>query len=467
MNNNEIETRIGTLSFTHDFANGYPTKETVEKIYDERDFQRACQIYLWAMPFVSFGEVEHVLMTAPGAAYGDLIRVDTVPAIQRFLTGNATTPYLMSWLNLEKSGPYVCELPAGPSAGFVNDMWQRPVTDMGFPGPDKGQGGKFLILGPGQAEPEGAKDFIVVRSTTVNNLWLLRLLVPEAKAREAMLGKIRLYPFSQRANPPATKVISLGGGDSLANAPRGFAFWDKLARLIDEEPVQERDRIMMGMLKSLGMEKGKPFNPDARMKKILTDATLVGEAMAKANDFDKRDMELSHYADGVHWHVSLCLDPSQETANYTLLDERDAWFYEASTTSEGMVSKTPGVGSTYLGTYKDKDGDWLDGAKNYRLHVPPNAPMKQFWSITLYDVDTRALIKNGTAVTDRSSLQDLVKSADGSVDLYFGPKAPQGFEKNWVPTVAGKAWFPYFRLYGPTEAHFNRTWILPDFEKVK
>jgi len=461
-----VETRIGKLEFTHDFDNGYPTKETVQKLYDERDFQRACQIYLWAMPFVSFGEVKHVLMTAPGAADGDLIRVDTVPAIHRFLTGNATTPYLMSWLNLEKSGPFVFEIPVGASAGFVNDMWQRPVTDMGFPGPDKGQGGKFLLLGPGQAEPQGTQGFIVVRSTTLNNLWLLRLLAPNVQETEAMRGKIRLYPFSQRANPPATKVVSVGGGDSHANAPRGFAYWEALAHWINEEPVQERDRIMMGMLKSLGIEKGKPFNPDARMKKILTEATLVGEAMAKANDFDKRQLELAHYADGVQWEFALAFDPSQESTFYTELDGRTAWFYEASCTSAGMVSKTPGIGSTYLSAYKDKHGDWLDGASNYRLHLPPNAPAKQFWSITLYDVSTRTLIENGSDITDRSSRQDLVKNADGSVDLYVGPKAPAGFEKNWIPTLAGKAWFPYFRLYGPTEAFFNRTWVLPDFEKV-
>ena len=462
-----VDTPIGKLAFTHDFANGYPTTETVEKLYDERDFQRACQVYLWALPIVSFGEVEHVLMDAPSAAYGSIIRVDTVPGIQRFLTGNATTPYLMAWLNLEKSGPYVIEIPAGAAAGFVNDLWQRPVTDIGFPGPDKGQGGKFLLLGPGQAAPEGTQGLIVVRSSTFNNLWLLRLLSPDAQGREAMLAKIRLYPVSKRATPPATRVLTLGGGASLAIAPRGLVYWEKLARWINEEPVQERDRIMMGMLKSLGIEKGRPFNPDARMKKILTEATLVGEAMAKANDFDKRQMELAHYADGVQWHFSLALDPSQESTFYTQLDERAAWFYEASCTSAGMVSKTPGLGSAYLAAYKDKNGDWLDGAQNYRLHVPPNAPAKQFWSITLYDVDTRALIKNGTAVTDRSSVQDLVKNADGSVDLYIGPNAPAGFEKNWIPTVAGKAWFPYFRLYGPTEAHFNRTWVLPDFEKVK
>jgi hypothetical protein len=179
-------------------------------------------------------------------------------------------------------------------------------------------------------------------------------------------------------------------------------------------------------------------------------------------------MELSHYADGVHWHFSLCLDVTQEAEFYTQLDERDAWFYEALTTSAGMTTKTPGVGSVYLGTYKDKDGDWLDGANTYRLHVPTNAPAKQFWSSTVYDVDTRCLIQNKEQQADRSSRQpDLVTNADGSVDFYVGPKAPADSEKNWIPTAPGKAWFSYFRLYAPTEDHFNRKWILPDFEKVQ
>ncbi|MGR9373902.1 DUF1254 domain-containing protein [Rhizobium leguminosarum] len=225
----DVDTRIGTLSFTHDLENGYPTKETVEKLFDERDFQRATQIYLWALPMVSIGEAEHVMMEAPGAAPGDIIRVDTVPGIARFLTGNATTPYLMTWLNLENSGPVVIEMPAGPAAGFVDDLWQRPVTDIGQPGPDKGRGGKFLVLGPGQTAPEGADAYIVVQSTTFNNLWLVRLLSPDAKEREAMLAKIRMYPVSQRANPAVTKVHSLGGGPSFANAPRGLAYWERLS----------------------------------------------------------------------------------------------------------------------------------------------------------------------------------------------------------------------------------------------
>jgi hypothetical protein len=401
----EINTRIGTLSFTHDFANGYPTEATVAKLYDERDFQRATQLYLWALPMVSAGEIEHVFMQAPDAAYGDLIDAKFFPDLSRFLTANATTPYSYTWLNLAKSGPYVVELPAGPIAGFVDDLWQRPVTDLGLPGPDKGQGGKFLLLGPGQTAPAGTEGFIVVRSSTVNDFLILRLLSTDVQENQAMLKKVRLYPLSLGANAPPTKVLGMDeGGRSLASAPRGLLYWEKLSRWINEEPVQERDRIMMAMLRSLGIEKGKPFNPDARMKKLLTEATLVGEAMAKANDFDKRRMEVSHYADGVQWHFSITLDPSQETDSYTQLDERAAWFYEATATSAGMVTKTPGVGSVYLGAYKDKDGDWLDGAKSYRLRVPPNAPVKQFWSLTVYDLDTRGLIQN----SNRSPIVHLV-----------------------------------------------------------
>jgi hypothetical protein len=165
----DIKTRIGTLSFTHDFANGYPTRETVEKLYDERDFQRACQVYLWSLPMVSFGEVEHVLLQAPAAVCGNIIKVDTYPEISRFLTGNVTTPYLMAWLNLDQSGPYVIEIPAGTTAGFVNDLWQRPVTDPGLPGPDKGQGGKLPVLGPGQAAPEtGSRPFPAAATSAVS-----------------------------------------------------------------------------------------------------------------------------------------------------------------------------------------------------------------------------------------------------------------------------------------------------------
>ena len=218
----------------------------------------------------------------------------------------------MAWLNLEKSGPLMIEMPAGRAAGFVNDLWQRPVTDMGQPGPDKGQGGKFLGSVRSRLRPRRAEGYIVVRSTTFNNLWLVRLLSPDAQEREALLPKIRLYPLASARPLPLPRCSRWKAVTTFANAPRGLAYWEKLSRWINEEPVQERDRMMMGMPKSIGIEKGKPFHPDARMTKMLTEATLVGEAMAKANDYEKRDMPLAHYAVGSKWVFKLCLDPSQE-----------------------------------------------------------------------------------------------------------------------------------------------------------
>ena len=470
-----IETRIGKLSFTHDFASGYPTKETIEKLYDERDFQRACQAYLWALPIVAFAQYQEQARTVLGAGNLDFGLQDTYDERLGILTPNVVTPYMGSITDLAETGPLVIDVPAGAIAGMVNDFWQRPVTDLGLAGPDQGKGGKYLLLGPGQTVPQ-VEEFIVVHSSTMNVMLAIRNLETDPERAEQLQKQFRFYPYAQRENPPVNRVGRSGDKKWSMTQPRGLPYWERLAEILNREPVQERDRIMMAMLRSIGIEKGKPFQPDERQKKILTEAALVGEAMAKANDFDKRQMELSHYKDGVQWHFSLCLDPSQEAEYYTQLDERAAWFYEATTTSKGMVTKTSGLGQVYLGSYKAKDGNWLDGANTYRLHVPPNAPVKQFWSLTVYDVDTRSLVQNQQQIADRSSRQpDLVKNADGSVDLYVGPAAPKGpstslragLEKNWIPSVPGRAWFAYFRLYAPTEAHFNRTWTLPDFERVE
>jgi hypothetical protein len=463
----DVDTRIGKLSFTHDFANGYPTKETVEKLYDERDFQRACQAYLWALPMVSMGELENIYSTCPGVTPGDWMLLETLPEISRLTTPNTLTPYVLNWLDLANSGPLVLEVPAAAVAGMVDDLWQRPVTDLGQLGPDKGKGGKYLLVGPGQDTPDGADGYFVVQSPSNNGFIGLRLLAADPMERQQALAAARVYPYAKRANPPANKVVKPDNRTNQNSAPRGMAFWEKLSHWVNKNPVEERDRMLMAMLRSIGIEKGKPFKPDARQTKILTEAVLVGEAMAKANDFDKRDMPLAHYADGSRWHFALCFDVSQEADYFTQMDERAAFTYEAQSTAHGMVTKTPGVGSTYLGSYMDKAGDWLDGANTYRLHVLPNAPVAQFWAMTVYDVDSRTFIVNGSDTVERNSRQaDLVKNADGSVDLYVGPEAPAGFEKNWIRSVPGKAWFSYFRLYAPTEGYFDRTWILPDFEKV-
>ena len=236
---------------------------------------------------------------------------------------------------------------------------------------------------------------------------------------------------------------------------------------MQQEPVDERDRMMTAMLAPLGLEKGKPFKPGERERKILTDGAVAGELMAMNISFAKR-LPNSYYRDDAKWSYVILFDPSQESKNFTELDERADYFYEAVTAASGMVSQTPGIGSAYLGAYKDKDNHWFDGGKTYRLRVPPNPPAKNFWSLTIYDTYDRVQIDNPTQTADISSRKESLKrNDDGSVDLYVGPKPPAGWENNWIETLPGKAWFAYFRFYGPTEGYFSRTYALPDFEEVK
>jgi hypothetical protein len=242
-------------------------------------------------------------------------------------------------------------------------------------------------------------------------------------------------------------------------------YWRILAKMLDEEPVHERDRMMVAMLKPLGIEKGKPFQLDARQQQILEQAAIVGESMARCLSYAKRQPEAKIWP-GTQWKNAVLLEPHQETEHHTALDERTAWFYEAVTLTDGMTTKTPGMGQQYIGIQKDKAANWLQGQNSYTLHIPPDAPVKQFWSITLYDTETRCFIDNPQQIAGIDSLADLIQNADGSIDLYFGPTAPSGKEKNWAPTVPGRGWFAYFRFYAPTEPYFDRSWSLPDIEKV-
>lgn len=455
------DTRIGKLVF----EKGYPSLETVEMLYDEMDFQRATQIYIWALPVISMTELVYSYQEDLGASFGDLFYIKTFADRSYGITANATTQYLIGWYDLTISGPVVISEPVGAMAGFINDMWQRPVADLGIPGIFQGKGGKHLLVGPGQEVPAGAEGYNIVHSKNNYNLILTRILETDPKKAETILSGFQMYPYQERANPKPTTIIAVDGRKWSSNQPRGMAFWKRLSEYINHEPVEERDRFFMAMLLPLGVEKGKAFKPNAHQKKILEEAAFVGEAMAMANDFDRR-FESAFYAPDTKWDLALAHNLDQRHEHYDQLDERAAWYYEALTTSAGMTSSTPGVGSTYLSGYRDKDGDWLDGAKSYKLRVPANVPAKRFWSVTVYHNDTRYLIQNKQKIADRSSRMDLLENVDGSVDIYFGPTPPKGKEQNWIPTNPDEGWFTYFRIYGPLEAYLDRSWVLPSIEIV-
>lgn len=457
----EIDSPVGKLQV----ENGFPTRATVMKLYDNLDFGRGVEAYMWSLPFMAMAQWQRVSRETFGA--GNLDYVDYLDFKDKLglLTANATTPYAHAFPNLAEQGPLVFVVPPGATAGGILDFWERPITDTGQTGPDKGKGGKYLILGPNDPDmqPEG---YYVFRSST-NNIWSgQRALDPDpAKVKEVIAG-FNIYPYSQRDNPPAAGHVSSNGKKWKGTQPRGMDYWQLLAKTIDGEPVQERDRLMMAMLVPLGIEKGKPFRPDARQTKILTQAVEVGELTARANSYAKR-FPGSIVWTGRQWEYALFLkQTNQELPDRTQLDERASWFYEAVGVTDGMMGKIVGAGQVFLESQRDAGGEWLDGGKHYSLHVPPDAPVVQFWSVTVYDNESRTLIDAGS-YPERSSRNDIVKNADGSVDLHFGPVPPQGKPRsNWIKTLPGKGWFTYFRLYGPTQAYFKKTWVLPDIQQI-
>jgi hypothetical protein len=453
----KIETRIGTLEFTHDFANGYPTDATIDTLYDERDFQRACQAYLWSLPAVSFASWQRGVTQQLGAKNGQIVAILSLEARRGILTANATTPYYLGFADLS-AGPLVMVMPPRGVQGGISDAWQRTIPGTESPGIS-------LVLAPGQKVPDNISGYTVRQSPSFNIFLGLRLTDADpAQAKEA-LSHLQMYPYSQRDNPPKMDILDAGTKAWSGLPPRGMEYWERLNDVIQREPIEPHDIFFHAMLRPLGLEKGKPFKPNARQTKILTDAVLVGEAMAKANSADRR-FAGGRYRPDAHWDFALQLDADDPDSFWNLLDERASWFYEAVGAGAAMAPKRPGPSSAYLGAYKDGAGEWLDGGSSYRLRVPPNPPIKLFWSVTVYDVGTRALILNEQKIVDRSSRMNLRKNADGSVDIYCGPNAPAGFETNWIPTVPGKNWFAYFRFYQPTEAYFDRSWPLADFEQV-
>jgi hypothetical protein len=457
-----IETRSGKLNFEL----GVPTKETVTKLYDAMDYQSACQLYLWGLPIVAFNNLQLILEGTTGALPDDLtFYLGNEQSV--FMTPNATTPYIVGYLDLARTGPVVMEMPVGAIAGSLMDFWQRPLSDVGVTGPDQGKGGKYIFVGPGQEAPtlEGA---FLLRSPTFGVVLFYRTLDPDQAKGEALARLIRVYPWAKRDTPPATRFLKPDPNtfSKFVTMPRGMAFWEQLAAVIQREPLEDRDRFFMAMLRPLGIEKGKPFQPDARQTKILTEGAFVGESMAKALAFDARVPDALYRPDA-NWSYYLLLDPMQDLPTYCQLQVRAGYFYTGLGVTKAMLSKTVGAGSAYLGSFRDTEGHAFDGAKSYHLHVPPNVPAKQFWTITIYDVDTRSIILNKEQRAILGSRDDLVKNADGSVDLYFAPTAPKDFEKNWIQTVPGRAWFTAFRFYAPLEAYFDKSWPLPDIENLK
>lgn len=467
-----IDTHIGKLKYQiGDEFTGYPTKKTVDKLFYEMDFQRATQAYIWSLPMVAFGNwfEGHEKLGA-----GDLAIVQYITPKSKagILTANEATPYTIVTTNLANTGPIVLEVPAGPIVGMVDDIWQRVIVDIGLPGPDKGKGGKYLILPPGVDAPADVpKEYHVFQSPTNHILTGVRVLSWMVKSSEEAVEiekKFKTYKYEDRNNPPPRDVVVVENNDKYdTKQPRDMEYWKIVKKIIDREPVAERDRLIMSMLTALGIEKGKPFEPTPYQVEILLKAVQVGEQMAKAQTYSK-PKRFADYFNEYGWPNLLVANADDKSENYDQMYRRASFTYEAITRAWAMFTDTVGVGQVYLTQYEDSKGKWLDGGKNYVLNIPKDAPAKLFWSIAIYSTDTRCLLQNKAGFASLGSRNESMKvNEDGSVDIYFGPKAPKGKENNWLQTNKGKAWFTYLRLYGPGETYFDKSWPIKGINPVK
>jgi len=464
-----VQTRFGTLNF----EKGFPTEETTRELFDEMDYQRAVQGYLWAYPAVSFESIRVATMRDLGADLNDIVIADNYADPKgRWLTANDTTIYGYANVDLGKSGPVVVEIPPGAIVGLIDDFWQRSISDVGLPGPDGAKGGKFLLLPPGYKGDSPQTGYHVLQGTMNNYNVMVRGIVQNGDKDAAVqnVKRVKVYPLSESSNPKPNKFVSMSGKVMDTTPPTGMAYWERLSEFINNNPVQARDLFYMGMLKPLGIEKGKDFKPDSRQRAILEEAARVGDAMGRLMLFEGPDrFGQPEPFPGSSWHWVFQVNPVQQTDAYGQIDERLHYTYGAIYTTPALGVMKAGPGGNYVQAFKDKDGNRLDGGKSYRLHVPANAPAEQFWSLTLYDTATRSMIQNPVNDSARSSLDKLKTNADGSLDLYFGPagSAPAGMEANWIETLPGKGFYPMMRFYTPKAALFDGTWKLPDVEAVK
>ncbi|MCK4839940.1 MAG: DUF1254 domain-containing protein [Desulfobulbaceae bacterium] len=470
MTPDKVKTRIGTL----EFFDGVPTEKTAELALDNLTFLRGVEAFLNGLPMASIHAlVEGYKSIGVTEAHHMIVTDKLMDSNPLFLTANTDTVYAFNAFDLEKTGPLVIEVPPGTGPGTVNDAFFRFVVDMGAPGPDRGKGGKYLILPPGYEgeEPEG---YFIARSPSYINLLVLRGFLVDGKpdaAAKMFSEQVNIYPLSEKANPP--RMVISSGSDISYNTihSNDFSFYEEIAEALDKEPLDFIDPELRGLFASIGLQKGKAFNPDPQLKKTLTEAAAVANATARAIVF-RTPQEEAYLYENSYWKVGF-IGGNHEWlkdggAGGRYLDARTLFFYAATVNTPAMVLKMVGVGSQYAILTQDSDGNIFDGAKTYKLNIPANVPAKDFWSIVVYDPQTRSELQTSNPFPSKNSKSgNMVANADGSVDLYFGPKAPKGKKQNWIETVPKKSWFPILRLYGPLEPWFDKSWKPGEMELVK
>lgn len=460
----EYDTCLGKLKF----QDGLPDEPTVQKVYDNLDRSRAMHAFLDLIPLASM-EAMRAGFASIGcdACHKACVFGSLMDSRSLWLTANTDTVYVGAMLDLQRDGPTVIEVPPSAGPGMVNDAYFRYVTDMGKPGPDRGAGGKYLVLPPGHKGEVPGGGYHVSQSPSYTNWVILRGFLqngsPDAAAKMWKEG-LKIYPLSTTSGPPKMEFFDMSGKEMNTIHSNDFGFFLEVNAVIQREHVDLLDPELLGNLSAIGIRKGQPFQPDTRMKALLEEGVALGNATARALCFAPRDESTKFYSKDSEWTTPFVGGDHEwmidKGAGGRNMDARTRFFYLATANTPAMIMKIVGGGSQYILSFRDEKHEYLDGSKCYSLTLPANVPVKDFWSLVLYDAQHRSMLQTPQISPGRNSVRhpDMKFNSDGSITLWFSPTAPNGKESNWLQTTAGKTWFVCLRLYGPLEPWFNHSW---------
>ena len=462
----EVETSIGTL----EFLDGAPLPKTAEKVYDYLDTARAMDAFMKGMPGASMKAMLDGSHSLGDIEANEVLVFDRLmDADSLYLTANSSTVYAFPDLNLKRDGPTVVEVPNG-LLGAANDAWFRFVNNLPT-------GGKYLYLPPGYKGPV-PDGFAVYRPETYR-LWIfLRSSIKNGDVKAAaslITDNVKVYPLSKFAEQPEMKWISASGKSFNTIHPNNSDFYHHLNVVIQYEPLGMLDAETRGLFASIGIEKGREFAPDARMQRILTDGVALGNAASRSivwyprYEMNMRGVRIYPDTDSA-WmmgYVGRNVFFSGDNGQTMNSDARVSFHYPYTGVTPAMATPREGAGSDYGIAYVDSEKQPFDGSKTYRLNLPADPPVGNFWAITVYDPQTRSMLQNNQKYPSvDSNAKGLRQNDDGSYTIYFAPKAPKGFKSNWVETIPGKSWFVILRMYSPLKPWIEQTWRPGEVELV-